>query len=318
MKYFNDFQKENKTLGDFTSADKIPKDDELTENIANPIKEIEKIKEKFNEEIEIKKKETYSKKIPKELKEILFPYENVRPEQEKLIKISNYCINNKRHFLAHAPTGLGKTVSVIAPALNYAIKNNKQVLFLTSRHTQHLIAMKTATDIHQAHNINFVATDIIGKKWMCLNSAARNANSSDFPEICKYLRENNSCKFYTNTIRKSTLTPRAQDLIETIKKQMNDTNRIIEISKEADMCPYEISLALSKESQLIITDYYYTFNQNVMDNFFRRAQIMLEDCIVIVDEGHNLPQRIREQQSLRLTTNMIKRAIHESIFYKKY
>lgn len=307
-------KRKDRNLFDFTNANELEdnKNDISQEEMKSPKEEIKELNKHFKEEIELKKKENYSKDIPPELKEILFPYEKVRDEQERLIKISNYCINNKKHLLAHAPTGLGKTVSVIAPALNYAIKNNKQVLFLTSRHTQHLIAMKTAKDIHNAHNINFIATDIIGKKWMCLNSAARNSSSNDFAEICKYLRKNNTCKFYTNTIQNSRLTIKAIDLIETIKTQMNDTNKIIEISQENEMCPYEISLALAKESQLIITDYYYTFNQSVMDNFFRRAQLMLENCIVIVDEAHNLPQRIREQQSSRLTTNMVKRAINEA------
>ncbi|MBN2880509.1 ATP-dependent DNA helicase [Candidatus Woesearchaeota archaeon] len=306
----NNDKPKNKSLFEFTSANELEKEnDEDNSRISSEIKFEEEI---MREKIEETKK--FDKETPQEIKGILFPYEKIRDEQETLIESANDAIMNSKHLVAHAPTGLGKTVSVIAPALSYAINNNKQVLFLTSRHTQHLIAMKTAKDIHEKFNIDFIATDIIGKKWMCINSAAKNANSKDFAEICKYLRENNSCKYYANTRKNGSIKAEVEILMEDkhIKKKINATEDLIKFATENELCPYEISLALAKESKLIITDYYYAFNENVMDNFFRRAQIMLEDCILIVDEGHNLPQRIRDQQTSRLTTNMINRAIKES------
>lgn len=250
--------------------------------------------------------------VPEKLKEVLFPYEKVRIEQERLIIASKEAFDNKKHLIAHAPTGLGKTVSVLAPALNYAIRNDKKIIFLTSRHTQHLIAMKTANEIKEKYKINFIATDIIGKKWMCLNSSAKNANSSDFSEICKYLRNNNRCKYYQNTRRNNGLTPKASLVIDDIKRNINSTIKILEVAEENELCPYELSLELAKESHLIVADYYYVFNEDIMGTFFKKCQISLNNCLLIVDEGHNLPNRIREQQTVKLSTFILNRAIKEA------
>ena len=80
-------------------------------------------------------------------KELLFPYKIVRDEQNKLLLLTYATIENKRNLIVHAPTGLGKTAATLSPALAYAIKHDKTVLFLTSRHTQHRIAIQTLKEI---------------------------------------------------------------------------------------------------------------------------------------------------------------------------
>ena len=47
------------------------------------------------------------------------------------------------HLIAHAPTGIGKTVAVLSPTLECALKKNKTVFFLTPKHTQHVIVIDT-------------------------------------------------------------------------------------------------------------------------------------------------------------------------------
>jgi len=61
-----------------------------------------------------------------------------------------------------------------------------------------------------------------------------------------------------------------------------------------------------------VTDYYYIYHPKIRDSFFNRAQVELGDCIVIVDEGHNLPDRIRNLMTVQLSNYMIKRAINEA------
>ena len=70
-----------------------------------------------------------------------------------------------------------------------------------------------------------------------------------------------------------------------------------------------MSMILGKKAKIIIGDYYYVFSEKVRNSFFKRLNKDLEDCIIIVDEGHNLPERIRELLTGRLTANMIQRAI---------
>src|SRR3989304_6277585 len=105
---------------------------------------------------------------PERKAELLFPYPSVRDEQNKLLLLTDAAIKNKKNLIVHAPTGLGKTAATLAPALSNAIEKDLTILFLTSRHTQHKIAIDTLKEIKEKYNISFGSVSIIGKKWMCL------------------------------------------------------------------------------------------------------------------------------------------------------
>src|SRR3990167_5209229 len=100
------------------------------------------------------------------LKEIYFPYDKIRNIQSDMVSDIYNALQNKRNVIMHAPTGIGKTVSALAPALSHAIKNNMTVFFLTSRHTQHRIVIETLKQIKKKHNLDFETVDLIGKKHM--------------------------------------------------------------------------------------------------------------------------------------------------------
>ena len=117
-------------------------------------------------------------------KELLFPHDKVRKFQEDLIIDIEKTIKVKGKLLVNAPTGLGKTVSALGPALSYALKNNCTVWFLTNRHTQHRLAIDTLKDIQKKFGIKFSCVDLIGKKWMC-NQEVKELFSNEFNEFCK-------------------------------------------------------------------------------------------------------------------------------------
>ena len=102
-----------------------------------------------------------------EVNDILFPYEKIRDEQSLLIKDIISALKEKKNLIANAPTGLGKTAAALSPVLKFALDNNLTVFFLTSRQTQHKIAIETLKNIKRIHGVKFEAADIIGKKWMC-------------------------------------------------------------------------------------------------------------------------------------------------------
>lgn len=246
----------------------------------------------------------------------LFPYSKKREIQKDMIRHVETALLNKKNLIVHAPTGLGKTVAAIAPALEYAIEKKLTIFFLTSRHTQHKIAVDTIKEIKNKFNLNFSAVDIIGKKWMCPVPGTDTLYSNEFNEYCKKQIEENTCEFYSNTKEKGKLSVKAKNVLEELKRiSPCHTEKLYEICAEEKLCPYEISAALAAESTVIITDYYYVFHPSVSASFFNKTQKELENCIIIVDEAHNLPQRVRELQTQRLSGFMISRAIQEA---KKY
>jgi DNA excision repair protein ERCC-2 len=250
-------------------------------------------------------------------KELLFPYEVVRNEQNKLILLTDATLQNKRNLIVHAPTGLGKTAAALAPALAYAIKHDKTVMFLTSRHTQHKVAIDTLKLIKEKFNINVSGTSIIGKKWMCSQPGIQTMYSGDFSEYCKKLKEDKKCNFYTNARKNQTTF--TLPAINTLKILNNSgpytSEEVFDRSRIEEMCPYEISIGMAAKSKVIITDYYYLFHPNIGDNFLAKIGKDMKDIIVIVDEAHNLPYRLKDLASEFLTTITIKRAITEA---KKY
>ncbi len=249
--------------------------------------------------------------------ELLFPYDIVRDEQNKLLLLTYASIENKRNLIVHAPTGLGKTAATLAPALAYAIKYDKTILFLTSRHTQHRIAIETLKEIKKKYTNNFGSVSIIGKKWMCLVPGVKTLYSSDFIDYCRKARENKKCDFYNNTRKTSTkFTDKANLVLTDIHKiGPLTTEEVIKQGEYNTMCPYELSLGMASKAKVIITDYYYLFNSHINQNFLKRIDKDLDQLIVIVDEAHNLPYRLKDLASEFLTTITVERAIKEARKY---
>jgi len=250
-------------------------------------------------------------------KEIYFPYSKVRDVQSDMISDVYNAIKNKKHIIIHAPTGIGKTISALAPALSFAIKNNLTIFFLTSRQTQHKIVVDTLKQTKQKFGIELECADVIGKKWMCLQNGVEAMASGSFHEYCKALREESNCEFYLNT--------RNQSMAPTIgaKQAMEELKAIgpchvhdfVQEGKRKTMCPYELATLTAANAKVIIADYYYIFNQPIRDSFLLKIRKDMKDAILVVDEAHNLPARIRELLTQKVSSQTIEYAKKEAIKY---
>ena len=100
---------------------------------------------------------------------------------------------------------------------------------------------------------------------------------------------------------------------ETKKILVNKTlEEVVGVAKQQRVCPYEIAALAAKKSAVVIADYNYIFNSKIRGSFFRRNGKSLEKCIIIVDEAHNLPSRMRDMLTERLSTLVLERAIKEA------
>lgn len=247
-------------------------------------------------------------------KEIYFPYSKVRDTQSNMISDVHNAITNKKHIIMHAPTGIGKTIAVLAPALPFAIKNNLTIFYLTSRQTQHRIVVDTLKQIKQKFNISFGCVDLIGKKWMCLQNGVDAMATGMFHEYCKSLRDESNCEFYLNT-RKPTLQPTVE-----AKLAIEELNQIgpchvqefIDNGKNNKLCPYELATLSAAEAKVVIADYYYIFSQGIRNSFLQKIKKELESIILIIDEAHNLPNRIRELLTQKTSSLVIENAKKEA------
>ncbi|MEK6983904.1 MAG: ATP-dependent DNA helicase [Nanoarchaeota archaeon] len=256
--------------------------------------------------------------LTEELKKgVYFPYSAVRDVQSDMISDVYSAISEKKHAIMHAPTGIGKTIAVLAPGLSLALKQNLTIFFLTSRQTQHKIVIDTLKQIKQKFNLDFDCADIIGKQWMCLQNGVESMPSGQFHEYCKSLREESQCEFYLNT-RKQNLQPTvdAKQSIEELKQEGPcHVQEYIKKGKQKKLCPYELATLTASNAQVVIADYYYIFNQGIRQSFLLKIKKELENIILVVDEAHNLPTRIRELLTQKTSSLAIESAKKEARKY---
>ncbi len=259
--------------------------------------------------------------MDKFFEDINFPYSSVRVGQDDFIKKVYKTISECRNIMVSAPTGLGKTVSALAPAINIAKKKGLTVVCLTSRQTQANQIIKTIQDINTKANyndkLNFVA--FIGKRSMCSHKDRDTLPASDFNDFCKKMKETGKCSYYKNT-KNSDYEEKIKGIIdETSKNFMTVENFVKFVSSPTyinenlvkGFCPYELAGKKAFKADVVVCDFNYLFSTGIREAFLGKIGRTLDECIVIVDEAHNLPDRVRNSHSFMMNNDLIKNATKE-------
>ncbi len=220
------------------------------------------------------------KEREKTVDDLEFPFHEYRNGQRNFSVAVFRTIKEGKKLFAQAPTGVGKTISTLFPAiksLNY--KNNSKIYYLTAKSSTKLIAYNTVK-IMADRGLKLRTTVITAKDKICFMDETK----CD-PEYCPYARG-----YYDrlniplkNAIKNDCLYDR--DYIESI-------GRLYEI------CPFEFSLDLSYMSDAVICDYNYYFDPRVSlqrDDVFKN-----NNDILLIDEAHNLEDRTRSMYSPEL------------------
>ncbi len=245
--------------------------------------------------------------------QVFFPYEVVRKQQKEMITDIANCLDKNKVLLAHAPTGLGKTVSSLAPIISYARENSKKIFFITPKVSQHQIVIDTIKEINKKFDLGVTSVDLVGRKQMCLDPFIKNVNYG-FYEACNKKKKEHSCRYYENC---HGVTPKQKAINIRRKKdtlgQFNNNYLFMkEICEVKSLCPYEITLEMAKKADVIIGDYFHLFDKDIRTGILSPNGITLEDVIVIVDEAHNVPNRLRDMLSSSLNADAVERASKEA------
>jgi Rad3-related DNA helicase/intein/homing endonuclease len=250
--------------------------------------------------------------------DIYFRHESLRQYQEQLVQDVYSSVKDGCHLLAHAPTGLGKTDSVLGASLTYALQNDLTVFFLTPKISQHKIAMEVVNGIAKKHELNIRAVDLIGRRYSCIDRSLSDLDHEGFYLSCEKKRKNETCEFYKRGKGYSKLDEaKANVIFEKVLKDYGVSKTHAELMKLGEQhmtCPYEWMIKLAGASNVIVADYYHLMIPKIREIFLKKTKKRLDKSIVIIDEAHNLAKRVREQLSSTINSFIIQRAEKEMRF----
>ena len=220
--------------------------------------------------------------------EVYFPYKGLRDGQEELIRAVYRAMRRGHRLFAQAPTGIGKTISTLYPAVK-AIGDGHidKVFYLTAKaSTRHEAFMAAGRLFHAGARLRTCV--ITAKEQVCLCKNEAHAGDRCNPYDCPY-----ADGYYERS---------APAILSLLSRQHGFTRTCIEeTAREYEVCPYELSLDLSEKCDIIICDYNYIFDPVVyFRRYFGSERTFDGKYAFLIDEGHNLADRARDMYSISL------------------
>ncbi len=211
------------------------------------------------------------------IRELAFPFP-YRKGQKELVTYVYQTIYHKRKLFIEAPTGVGKTISTVYPALKALGEGRADRLFyLTAKTITRTVAVDTLRLLSEKGML-LKRVLLTAKEKICPQ-----AETVCNPEACTYAKGHydriNDC------------------LYECLTGEDSFSREVIErYAEKHRVCPFEMSLDMSLFSDAVICDYNYVFDPHVyLKRFFGEGNT--ERYLFLIDEAHNLVERGREMYS---------------------
>ena len=214
------------------------------------------------------------------IKRMEFPFD-YRPGQRELVADVYRTILRRKNLFIQAPTGTGKTVSVLFPAVR-AVGEGKgeKIFYLTAKTVTATVAMETFA-VFRSHGYRGKVVQITAKEKLC-KCETPECN----PDACPYAKGHFD---------------RVNDAVFDLLQQEDCFSREVLLTQAEKymVCPFELCLDVSSWSDVIVGDYNYVFDPTVyLKRFF--AEGNKGDYLFLVDEAHNLVERGRQMYSERI------------------
>ncbi|HIF16473.1 MAG TPA: ATP-dependent DNA helicase [Candidatus Poseidoniales archaeon] len=241
-------------------------------------------------------------------------HEQARPGQAEMMQHIIAALKAEGHHLAAAPTGIGKTAASLAGCLHHTRDveiDSAPIMFLTGRQSQHRIVVETVRSINEripAGKAKVGLVDLIGQAGMCIQPIATESKAL-FSRLCAGMRADRSCKPWMAT---------APSISEKILAKPLHVEELVELARnhsetgrKCQICPWKAARETAKYADIIVCDYNHIFNDDVREATLSAMGISLDEVIIVVDEAHNLPARIRRGLERKLSPEMVRNAQFE-------
>ncbi len=224
--------------------------------------------------------------------ELVFPYPEIREGQEEFMRECFRDIMHGKRLFIQAPTGIGKTISTMYPAVRAMGKGKcDKVFYLTAKASTRREAFAAAKRLFEA-GAPLRTIILSAREQMCP------------VEDCNH----RTCKH--NCPRSMSHTKIMQAISELLTHQNGYTSALIRrIAEKHGVCPYELSLDLSEFCSIVICDYNYAYNPAV-----KLRRYFMENngkYVLLVDEAHNLVDRARDMFSCELRSTSFETLLYQ-------
>lgn len=219
----------------------------------------------------------WEEKRTQSIKRTEFPYE-YREGQKDLVTSVYRTILRKKKLFIQAPTGVGKTMATVFPAVKaIGEKLGDKIFYLTAKTITRTVAEQAFEHLKQ-NGLQMKTITLTAKEKICFCE-----QTECNPEYCPY------AKGYYD---------RVNDAVYDMLMKTSDMSRenIERHAEKYQVCPFEMALDLSLWVDAVICDYNYVFDPNAhLRRFFSEGK--QGGYLFLIDEAHNLVERGREMYS---------------------
>ena len=224
-----------------------------------------------------------------------FPFA-YRKGQREMVSGIYHAISKKEQIFIQAPTGVGKTMSAVFPAVRAIGQGMAETVFYLTARTITRTVAQDAFEILRDRGLLFKVVTITAKEKLCFCD-----KPECDPEKCPYAKGHYD---------------RINDAVYELwtTEQSFDRETLLRHAQKWQVCPFELSLDLAVWMDGVICDYNYVFDPNVyLKRFF--GENVSGNYLFLIDEAHNLVDRGREMYSASISLDDV---IETRKFVKPY
>ncbi|XP_012148049.2 regulator of telomere elongation helicase 1 [Megachile rotundata] len=271
-----------------------------------------------------------------------FPFKPYSVQEEYMTKVIE-CLQNNKNGVLESPTGTGKTLSLLCSSLSWLLTRKAQmqaqsligavdnptfgghffkklnnelkeatgstkpstgftwaapkIIYASRTHSQLSQAMQELKRTSYKH----VSVAVLGSRdQLCIHpEVSKETNSSNKIHMCHSKLKSRTCFYYNN------VETRKEDPF--FKQEVLDIEDLVKAGQKYRCCPYFLSRELKQTADITFMPYNY-----LLDPKSRRSQgIDLQNCVVLLDEAHNIEKICEEAASLQICSTDIAMCIEE-------
>lgn len=222
----------------------------------------------------------WKKKRNDSIRKIVFPFE-YREGQKRLAESVYRTILRKKKLFIQAPTGVGKTISTVFPAVKAIGEGlGEKIFYLTAKTITRTVAWQ-AFDTLKDQCLRMKVIVLTAKEKICFCE-----ETECNPDACPY------AKGHYDRVNEA-----VYELITASDEMSREI--LVEQARKWKVCPHEMSLDVSLWVDAIICDYNYVFDPNAhLRRFFGEGN--KGEYLFLIDEAHNLVERGRKMYSAEI------------------